>query len=209
MTRVAAVRKTAPWALISIALAAPLVAQHDHQAQPAAEAPQPSPQEQAMMAAMEKAMTPGPQHADLAAMAGSWEFTGSFWGAPDQQPIASSGTAERSMILGGRVIVEKVTSEIMGMPFEGLGMTGYDNVTGRYWSTWTDNMSTGVMTSTGSCENSSCEFTSTASDPMTGQLSTGKLVSAHEADREVHAMYLKGPDGKEWKSMELIYTRRK
>ena len=32
---------------------------------------------------------------------------------------------------------------MMGMPFEGIGRTGYDNVTGKYWSTWIDNMSTG------------------------------------------------------------------
>ena len=29
--------------------------------------------------------------------------------------------------------------------FTGVGRTGYDNVTGRYWSTWTDTMSTGVV----------------------------------------------------------------
>ncbi len=207
MTRFPVVRRIAPWALMAVALAAPLAGEADHQAQPATAAP--SQEEQAMMAAMTKAMTPGPEHAGLAAMAGSWEFSGSFWTAPDQPPIASTGAAERTMILGGRVMVERVTSEFMGAPFEGMGMTGYDNVSGKYWSTWIDNMNTGVMTATGSCENNSCEYTSTASDPMTGQTATGRMISAHEADREVHAMYLKGPDGKDWKSMELVYARKK
>ena len=41
---------------------------------------------------------------------------------------------------------------MMGTPFTGHGMTGYDNVTGKYWSTWTDSMSTGIMVSEGSCD---------------------------------------------------------
>jgi hypothetical protein len=35
----------------------------------------------------------------------------------------------------------------MGMPFEGLGYTGYDNVKKQYFGTWIDSMSTGIMTS--------------------------------------------------------------
>ncbi len=113
------------------------------------------------------------------------------------------------MMLGGRVMVEKVTSEMMGQPFEGFGMMGFDNVGGKYWGTWNDNMTTGVMSSTGTCRNSKCEFRSTAYDPVTGKLMTARMTSEHAADREVHAMYSAGPDGKEFKTMELVYTRRK
>ena len=56
------------------------------------------------------------------------------------------------MGLDGRVLIEEVTSSMMGMPFTGHGMTGYDNVTGKYWSTWTDSMSTGLMVSEGTCD---------------------------------------------------------
>jgi hypothetical protein len=47
------------------------------------------------------------------------------------------------MIMDGRVMVEDVTSSMMGMPFKGQGMRGYDNVSGKYWGTWVDSMSTG------------------------------------------------------------------
>ena len=181
----------------------PLAAQ-----QPASQPPM-SAEEQAMMAAMEKAGTPGAEHAWLNKMAGSWDLTATFWMGPGGPPTTSTGSAERSMILGGRVMVEKVTSQMMGQPFEGLGMMGFDNVSGKYWGTWNDNMSTGVMSSTGTCADGRCEFESVANDPVTGKAATARMTSEHGPDREVHAMFVAGPDGRQFKSMELVYTRKK
>ena len=64
------------------------------------------------------------------------------------------------MILGDRVMVEEVKSQMMGQPFTGHGMSGYDNVSDKYWATWIDSMSTGVMTSEGTCDaNMACTYT--------------------------------------------------
>jgi hypothetical protein len=190
--------------------ALPAAAQHEHQHgdKPAA-APAMTPEQQKMMQNWEKAMTPGPQHAELAAMAGTWTFTGSSRMSPDAPPDTFSGTEVRTMALGGRVLVSKVDSAFQGQPFEGHGMLGYDNVSGKWWSTWNDNMSTGVMVATGSCANGTCEFSGTFNDPMTGQLKTSRMTSTHQADREEHVMYDRTPDGKEYKSMEFLYTRKK
>jgi hypothetical protein len=172
------------------------------------EMPQMSAEEMAMMEAMERAGTPGPQHAMLAGMAGDWTFEGKFWMSPDQEPMAASGTATRTMIMGGRVLVEKVTSSYMGQPFEGQGMLGYDNVAGSYWSTWIDNMSTALMTSTGSCDDQGkCEWHATYTDPMTGQQKTARMTSEHGADTELHRSYEAGEGGAERLSMEFKYTR--
>jgi hypothetical protein len=70
-------------------------------------------------------------------------------------------------------------------------------------------MSTGLMSSVGTCQQGSCEFVGTNTDPMTGKAATSRMTSKHEADREVHEMYGPGPDGKEFKMMELTYTRQK
>ena len=37
----------------------------------------------------------------------------------------------------------------MGKPFEGIGYTGYDNVNGKYYSSWIDSSSTGMFVSQG------------------------------------------------------------
>ena len=63
--------------------------------------------------------------------------------------MEDTGPATRTMTLGGRVLVEEVSGSMMGMPFTGHGMMGFDNVSGKYWSTWNDSMSTGIMMSEG------------------------------------------------------------
>lgn len=176
---------------------------------PAAQAPPMSPEEQAMMAAMEAAGKVGPEHQWLAAAAGSWELTASFWMGPGAEQMVSKGTVERTMTLGGRVMVEHVVAEMMGAPFEGHGMAGFDNVSKKYWGTWNDNMMTGLMTSVGTCDAGKCEHTMSGSDPVTGTVKTTRMTSEHHADHEVRTMYDKGPDGTEWKAMELHYTRKK
>ena len=66
------------------------------------------------------------------------------------------------MALDGRVMVEQFEGTMMGAPFKGHGMSGYDNVTGKYWSTWNDSMSTGLMVSTGTCDaQNACTFEGT------------------------------------------------
>lgn len=170
------------------------------------EMPEMSPEQQAMMEAMERAGTPGPQHQELAAMAGSWTFEGTFWMDPDTPPMQSTGTAERTVIMDGRVLSEKVSSSFHGQPFEGMAMMGYDNITGKHWSTWIDNMSTAVMTSTGSCSQGKCELHGTMTDPVTGKEMPTRMTAEHQADSEVHRMYCT-QDGKEMQTMELKYTR--
>jgi hypothetical protein len=112
------------------------------------------------------------------------------------------------MTLGGRVLVERVKSQMMGSEFEGFGMTGFDNVSGKYWGTWNDNMGTGLMISDGTCaEDGTCEFVGSWNDPMVDGPKTARMTMQAEPGREVHAMYDKAPDGTEFKSMELVYTR--
>lgn len=180
-------------------------AAHEHQHDMSAE-------EKAMMEAYMKAGMPGKQHENLAKTAGMWDLSMKSWMAPGTPPEESKATAERAMVLGGRVLTEKVKGEAMGQPFEGHGMTGYDNVTGKYWSTWNDSMSTGIMTSSGSCDEAtnSCTFTGSMVDPISGQTKNLRMVSKwNNPDQEVFEMWEPTPDGKEFKAMEIVYTRKK
>ena len=178
----------------------------------AQEPPQMSPEEKAMMEAYAKAATPGKPHQLLASKVGKWQFAGKFWTEPAKPPTSSSGVAERTMMLGGRVMVERITSpSMMGQPFEGYGLAGYDNTTQEYWGTWNDTMGTGVMITKGKCDDKgACTSTGEYMDPLTGKTKTSRMTSRDEGpDREVHEFWEKGPDGKEYKSMELVYTRKK
>lgn len=170
-----------------------------------------SAEEMAMMQAFEKAGTPGDQHAQLAKMAGEWKVSAKFWMGPGD-PVLSEGTATRTMMLDGRVLAESFEGEFMGMPFVGHAMTGYDNVTGKWWSTWNDSMNTGLMTMEGQCTESGdiCTWIGSSIDPMTGKTMYTKMVGRSLGnDREMAESWVIGPDGKETKTMELVYTRKK
>lgn len=170
-----------------------------------------SPEAKAEMEAWQKAATPNENHQRLARFEGTWSFTSRWWSAPGAEPMESTGSATYEMILGGRYLKEIVKSEWMDESFEGLGYTGYDNVKKVYVSTWFDNMSTGMMISEGSWDGGSNTFNWTGEymDAMTGKLKKMRMVNRIEgSDKHVAEFYDTGPDGKEYKSMELIYTRK-
>jgi len=152
----------------------------------------------------------GASHAALAKMEGKYDLAIRSWKAPGASPTVETGTATRSMALGGRVMVEEVQSQMHGMPFTGHGMHGYDNVSGKHWSTWNDSMSTGLMVSEGACTaEGACTFTGSWNDPVTKDKTNARMTTKWTSPNvELFEMYVPGPDGKESKMMEITYTRR-
>lgn len=170
-------------------------------------APQPQ-MDPAMTEAWMKAMTPGEPHEHLAGMAGSYKIEIKSWMEPGGEPAVMEGTAQRKMTMGGRHLEETVESDFMGQPFEGVGMTGYDNAAGEYWSTWVDNMSTGVMLVTGNWDESQHAMVMEGdfTDPMTGKLQHHKIVSKALEGGGEHSEFFHVKDGEMVKMMEITYT---
>jgi hypothetical protein len=172
--------------------------------------PKLTPEQQAEMEAYTKAGTPGAEHKALAATAGSYNIKVRSWMEPGAPPMEETGTATRAMALDGRVRVEQVSSTMLGSPYTGHGMLGYDNVTGKYWSTWNDSMSTGLMVSQGTCDAShACKFTGTWNDAVRKVPVTARMTTRWTSPTtEVFEMYGPGRDGKEMKMMEITYTKK-
>lgn len=167
-----------------------------------------SSEQAAMMEAWQKASTPGEPHEHLAESAGSWKLTIKMWDPSGGEPQVSEGTAERKMIMGGRHLEEHVEASAMGMPFEGYGLVGYDNVTGEYWGTWVDSMSTGLTLTTGTRDGDTWVWEGKTPDPMSGGVETMKIVTTREGDdREVSEFYVL-EDGEQVKTMEIVYERQ-
>ena len=170
-----------------------------------------TPEQMAEMEAFMKAGTPGAPHQAMASSVGDYDIKIRSWHDPGAPPMEDTGTATRSMTLGGRVLVEDVTSAMMGMPFAGRGTMGYDNVTGKYWSTWNDSMSTGIMMSEGTCDlqTKSCTFTGSWNDPVKKAPVSARMTTRWtNPTTEVFEMYGPGKDGREMKMMEITYTKK-
>lgn len=175
--------------------------------------PKMSPDTQAMMEAWQKASTPGTQHKQLGdQFVGTWDTKMTAWMDPSAPPINSTGKSVNTAVFGGRQLRMDFTGEFMGQPFEGVGYSGYDNVRGKYTSTWTDNMSTGVMMSEGDYDAATRTYTYSAEMP--DMMKPGNTIPIRETlrvvDADHHVMEMFEPrDGKEVKTMMLEYSRAK
>ncbi len=187
-----------------VLLATPALAQEGH------EQPQMTPEQMAEMEAFMKAGTPGAPHEALASSAGSYDLKIKSWHEPGGPAREETGTATRTMGLDGRVLMEDVTASMMGMSFTGHGMMGYDNVNGKYWSTWTDSMSTGLMVSEGTCDaEKACSFTGSWNDPIKNGPVTMQMTTRWTSPTtQIFEMHGPGKDGKEMKMMEMTYTKK-
>jgi len=176
-----------------------------------ARAQEPSAEEAAMMQAWMAYMTPGDAHQSLAQHAGEWNHTVSWWMAPGAPAQESTATSTSEMILGGRYLAEHFSGNMMGMPFEGHGLTGYDNARKKYFSAWIDNMGTGLMTGWGDYDEAAKSLTITGQfvDPMTGEDKPYRQVmKAVSDDHMIMEMYMPAPDGTEYKAMEIHSLRK-
>jgi hypothetical protein len=200
-------RNSACVVVLSLFVAAPVFAQEGKKAG----GKKGQPDQAAMMEAWQKAGAPGEQHAKLKSMTGSWTAAVKMWMSPEAPPQESSATAERKSIMGGRFVQEDFKGNFMNQPFTGMAINGYDNAKKKLIGVWVDSMGTGMMTSEGTC-NADCTvmtFTTDETDPMTGKARKGRMVVKLESDtRETMEMYGKGPNGKEFKMMEIVYTKK-
>ena len=164
----------------------------------------------AMMEAMMKAGMPGDAHKSLSAMAGTWDTKMKFWMMPGAEPMSGTGKSENKMVMGGRYLEQRFQGSYAGMPFEGLGHTGYDNVKKQYWGTWLDSMSTCLVTATGKIDGKTMTFNGTTTDPMSGKDTPfEERITILDADHHNFEMWGPGPDGTMFKMMEIAYSRKK
>jgi hypothetical protein len=178
-----------------------------------AQAPPMSADEKAMQEKWMAFMTPGPEHQVLAGRVGKWDAKVTIWQAAGAPPISDMATTEVAAIFDGRYFADTTAGHFMGMPFNGHGLMGYDNMKKKYFSAWIDNMGTGLMVSEGTYDaaTKTFSFVGQAPDVMAGTYrptkSTEKWVSADEWQIQ---MFNQTPDGKGWwKNMEIVYTRAK
>lgn len=207
----------------AIALAAvpalPSRAQEKKENKDSAKAAQPS--EQEMMAAMMEMAKIGDNHKLLARGVGEWTYHMKTWMNPDPNapPSESSGVATIKPLLGGRYFQADHSGKF-AMPgpdgkmtdfdFKGSSVEGYDNVKKKFVSTWIDNMSTGIAMAEGTYDAGSKSFTyHTEYEMMPGMKTKVRQVLTLKDDDHKTFEFYEDRGGKEVKTMEIAYTRKK
>jgi hypothetical protein len=160
----------------------------------------------------EKMQQPGKEHERLKALAGEFDAEVKWWMAPGGEAQSSKGKEKGEMILGGRYLQTHYQGEMMGKPFAGTMIMGYDNLKKKYLSTWVDNTSTGIMLAEGTADESGKVITMVAEiqDAATGKMEKFKQVTKI-VDDKTHSfeMIVMPPGAPEFKVMEIRYKRVK
>jgi hypothetical protein len=164
-----------------------------------------------MMEVYQKLGTPGDAHKMLASMAGTWATKSKAWMDPDKPPMESEGSCEQKMLLGGRYLQQEFSGDMMGSPFSGIGIMGYDNHTREYVSTWIDSMSTGIyfFEGTASPDGKTITQENCYDDPVKGPMTWRSVTKIIDGNTMLFEMYGIDKTGRKDKMMEMIYTRKK
>lgn len=128
-----------------------------------------------------------PAHEWLGHFVGEWDIEMSMWMDPGAPPTQSKGHASVSWKFPGKFIQEDFSSDFMGTPYKGFGMTGFDNNRNQFVSMWCDAMGTGMMQMTGSVdpEMKTMCLVGSMDEPMTGEMGKAVMyvVTIHSPDR--------------------------
>jgi hypothetical protein len=155
---------------------------------------------------------PGEHHKHLNALVGTWHVRVKMWMDPSKSPSESEGTMTGKWILDGRFVELKYEGKFEGKQFTGIGLTGYDNIKKTYVSSWVDSMSSGIMTATGTYDAAKKAFTFAAEefDPVVGaKVKMRDVLRVVDKDKLEQEMFKSVAQGKEFKMMEMTYTRKK
>lgn len=162
---------------------------------------------QAMQQKMEAAGKPGPAHKALEPLVGTWKAEVKCWMDPDGPPQITQGAAKTTWTLSGHFLEEEFHGEMMGKPFVGRSLMGYDNIKQTFNTVWISDMQTSIMTSEGKGDSANKVITleGTASCPATGRkvVPVKTVFRVIDQDKRIFEMFNDG-----FKSMEITYTRK-
>lgn len=80
-------------------------------------------------------------HRELQQDVGTWDAVVRSWMNPSQPPMEEKGVERISSICGGRFSWSDYQGSMMGAPFTGHALVGYDETTKQYSGYWIDSMS--------------------------------------------------------------------
>ncbi|MEZ6242790.1 MAG: DUF1579 family protein [Phycisphaerales bacterium] len=151
---------------------------------------------------------PNEHHKKLAYMLGRWDAEMNF-PATGQGPAHATMTADWAV--GGRFVKFDFGGEgFFGLPFNGVGYTGFDNIKGKYVGVWMDSNSTGIYSHTGEFSPDAKTLTMVGEASSPQGPSKMKIVSTLQGDdRFTDTFYEIGPDGAWAESGTIVYTRVK
>lgn len=158
------------------------------------------------------AQTPQPakQHRKLAEQVGIWDAELAYLDFNTGKQATSRGTSIRKQPLGALWLIDSFQAKVMGMPFKGMGTTGYDPQKKKMVGTWIDSMTPSLMVIEGNWDDAGKVLTMSGMGPGEDgdPVKTTLVTTVHSGDKHVFQMFTQTPDGEDMLMMTITYTRR-
>jgi hypothetical protein len=152
---------------------------------------------------------PGPEHARLTALAGTWDVDLTFWFQPGSPAVPTKGVSTIRPLFDGSFIEEKIEGVLQGVPFTTLAWTGFNTSTHQYEATRIASTNTSRIAEAGTWDEAARHFELKASYVLAGETWTQRtVIEPTSANTMVAASYLSFGKVPEWKAVEIRYTRR-
>jgi len=152
---------------------------------------------------------PGPEHARLTALSGTWDVELTFWFQPGSSAVVSKGVSTIRPLFDGSFIEEKIEGSLRGAPFTTLSWTGYNTGTHQYEATRIASTNTIQIPEAGAWDEATRRFELKGSYVMAGETWRQRtVIEPTSATTMVVTSYLSFGTVPEWKALEIHYTRR-
>jgi len=143
---------------------------------------------------------------------GEWSVVQKHWMSPGSEPAVSYGKSTVTKMLGGLAIMFEYQSTGDMGPFKGFGNATWNSITKQYEGTWMDIMSYDGLDHMTGIYNPATKTMTWASSwtmPDGTRFPTRMIEKFESKDRTVSTFFMTGPDGNEFQTMEIVYTRKK
>lgn len=155
------------------------------------------------------AVGPGPEHARLTALCGTWDVQMTFWFRPGGPSITTTGTSTIRSLLGGLFIEEKIDGALNGTSFTTLSWTGFNTSTREYEATRIASTNTSRIAESGAWDEQAAHFELKGSYKLGADTWTQRtVIQPSSADTMVVSSYLSFGKVPEWKAVEIRYKKR-
>jgi Protein of unknown function (DUF1579) len=151
---------------------------------------------------------PGQEQDLLKRDVGVWDLTIESTMEPGGKPNVTKAT-ETNTLLGGRWLISDLKGELMGIPYHGHGVMGYDPAKKKYAGTWVDSMSTEISQLEGTYDPKTKTMTSWMESPGPDGKPMKMRSTSEWKDDDTRIFTMHSPAGKgdEFVMMKVIYKR--
>ncbi|MGP9819703.1 DUF1579 family protein [Salinarimonas sp. NSM] len=156
---------------------------------------------------------PGPSHALLEPLIGTWDVEMRVYPGPGAEPFVAQGlSATREWILGGRYVQEHLSGDVFGAPSERIAILGYNNLEQRFELATFDTFEPGSMIYQGAAmPDGTISVLGDSTEAGMGAEPTGRKRTIRfefemtEAG-SVERIFVRYPGGEEFLFVEQIFT---